>query len=75
MCPALHAVIWCWAIGQVTHTFITSEYAAIYVNLKFLLVFVLFMISYCCCCCVVYIITHGQQQETEQQQQQQQEWE
>ena len=36
LCPALHAVIWCWAIGQVTHTFITWENAAIYVNLKFL---------------------------------------
>ena len=34
---ALHCVIWCWAIGEVSHTFITYKNEAIYVNFKFLL--------------------------------------
>ena len=34
---ALHCVIWCWAIGEVSHTFITYENEAIYVNFKLLL--------------------------------------
>ena len=70
MCKAVYAVIWCWDLGEVCHTFITYEKEAIYVNFKVFFVLVLPMIS---CCCLVYIITHGQQQE--QQQQQQKEWE
>ena len=38
MCKAVYAVIWCWALGEVCHTFITYENEAIYVNIKFLLV-------------------------------------
>ena len=69
LCPALHVAIWCWAIGQVTHTFITSESVANLCKFEvFVVVFVLLMMSYCCCC-VVYIITDGQQQQGEQQQQ------
>ena len=34
---ALHCVIWCWAIGEVSHTFITYKNEAIYVNFRFLL--------------------------------------
>ena len=34
---ALHCVIWCWAIGEVSHTFITYKNEGIYVNFKFLL--------------------------------------
>ena len=37
--PALHVVIWCWATGQVSHTFMTSENAVISVNFKLLLFF------------------------------------
>ena len=63
----LHCVIWCWAIGEVSHTFITYENEAIDVNFKFFVVFVVLMIS-CCCYCACRI-THGQQQQAEQQQQ------
>ena len=38
MCKAVYAVIWCWPLGEVCHTFITYENEAIYVNFKFLLV-------------------------------------
>ena len=59
--------MWCSVIGEGSHTFITYENEAIYVNFKFLL-FCVLMIS--CCCCCVCSITHGQQQQAEQQQQQ-----
>ena len=36
MCKAVYAVIWCWALGEVCHTFITYENEAIYINIKFL---------------------------------------
>ena len=39
MCQALHSVNWCWAIGEVSHTCITYENEAIYVNFKFFLLF------------------------------------
>ena len=35
MCKDVYAVIWCWALGEVCHTFITYENEAIYVNIKF----------------------------------------
>ena len=38
---ALHCVIWCWASGEVSHTFITYKNEAIYVNFKFLFLFLL----------------------------------
>ena len=38
---ALHCVIWCWAIGEVSHTCITDENEAIYVNCKFFIVVLL----------------------------------
>ena len=68
---ALHCVIWCWAIGEVSHTFITYENEAIDVNFKFLLFFFVVLMISCCCVCR---ITHGQQQQAAQQQQQK-EWE
>ena len=47
--PALSLVIWCWATGQVSHTFI--YYFRKWTNFcQFPVVVVVLLIAYCCCC-------------------------